>query len=64
MNKYKPAWRRIEQGDQEPYSPNPLSYYKKKTFVNKAGDVFTGKDGRKWERYLKKDGTLGVKPAV
>ena len=27
-----------------------------------AGDKFTGKDGRKWERYKKADGTLGVKP--
>jgi hypothetical protein len=29
----------------------------------KEGDKFTGKDGRKWERVKKADGTLGVRPA-
>ena len=30
--------------------------------VQKAGDVFTGKDGRRWERYVAKSGKLSVKP--
>jgi hypothetical protein len=34
----------------------------RKSFTQKEGDVFTGKDGRKWVRYKKADGTLGVRP--
>lgn len=33
-----------------------------RSFTQKEGDVFTGKDGRKWVRYKKADGTLGVRP--
>jgi hypothetical protein len=34
----------------------------RKTFTQKEGDVFTGKDGRKWVRVKKADGTMGVRP--
>jgi len=30
--------------------------------TQKEGDTFTGKDGRKWIRVKKADGTLGVRP--
>ena len=35
---------------------------RRSSFVKKEGDVFKGKDGRKWIRVRKADGSLGVKP--
>jgi hypothetical protein len=37
-------------------------YVPRKSFTQKEGDTFTGKDGRKWVRVKKADGTLGVRP--
>jgi hypothetical protein len=50
----KPTWRIAEYADGE------TEIFPKRQ--QKAGDIFTGRDGRRWQRYTKADGSLGVKP--
>ena len=52
---WKPAWRIREQSDEEEGDNEEYNR-------PQEGEVFKGKDGRKWVRYKKADGTLGVKP--
>jgi hypothetical protein len=43
-------------------SKNDWKYERSSRPAQKEGDVFTGKDGRRWVRFKKADGTLGVRP--
>jgi hypothetical protein len=46
----------------DPNHPDNRRSYMPKKYVQREGQIFTGKDGRKWMRVKKKDGTLGVRP--
>jgi hypothetical protein len=58
--KYYGADRQAQNDDRNAGLEN--DWKPSKTFTQKEGDVFTGKDGRKWVRVKKADGTLGVRP--
>jgi hypothetical protein len=53
----RPAWRIAQYGE------GPFDLAACVTSTPQAGNVFTGRDGRRWERYVTKSGKLSVRPA-
>ena len=60
--KYYGADREAQEADRNAGLEHEDEYRPRKSFTQKEGDVFTGKDGRKWVRVKKADGTMGVRP--
>jgi hypothetical protein len=61
--KYYGQDRQDQNNDRNAGLENDWKHYERSPRpAQKEGDVFTGKDGRKWVRYKKADGTLGVRP--